>query len=464
MEPQDERALFDRTSQEADLHAALASAQAAQRLAENLVSVGRALTGTLDLAQVLDLVLEHLSKMVEYDRISVMLASGGEMEMVAARGFPARAQPSRIRISLLGEENDIYRQIYLSQRPLSIPDVSKRPDWQYVEGLPPARSWLGVPLIRTNVVIGQLSITRETLHPFEDSEVTLASAFASQAAIAVENARLYERVTRAYEQLERLDRTKSDFIEIASHELRTPLTILQTASQILINDSMIKGSPYHLEMVSGVHSGTARLHEIVESMLDMAKIDSRTLQLYPRPLSVPMLIQTVCNGFKTALAERHLELSLEDMRGLPDVTADLAGLRKVFYHLIGNAIKYTPDGGQITISGHALTGDQPGLPESGIEIIVSDTGIGIDPQLHEAIFEKFYQTGQVALHSTGKTKFKGGGPGLGLTIARGIVQAQGGRLWVESQGYDEGTCPGSQFHVVLLLNPVIQPQEQEPPT
>jgi GAF domain-containing protein len=160
MEPQDERVLFDRTPQEADLHAALASAREAQRLAENLVSVGRALTGTLDLAQVLDLVLEHLSKMVEYDRISVMLASGGEMEMVAARGFPADAQPSRIRISLLGEENDIYRQIYLSQQPLSIPDVSKRPDWQYVEGLPPARSWLGVPLIRTNVVIGQLSITR----------------------------------------------------------------------------------------------------------------------------------------------------------------------------------------------------------------------------------------------------------------------------------------------------------------
>ncbi len=96
MEPQDERVLFGRTPQEADLHAALASAQEAQRLAETLVSVGRALTGTLDLAQVLDLVLEHLSKIVDYDRISVMLASGDEMEIVAARGFPTHAQPSRI--------------------------------------------------------------------------------------------------------------------------------------------------------------------------------------------------------------------------------------------------------------------------------------------------------------------------------------------------------------------------------
>jgi signal transduction histidine kinase len=459
MEPQDERELFALTPQEAELHAALASAREAQRLAENLVSVGRALTGTLDLAQVLDLVLEHLSQMVEYDRIAVMLAVGDEMEMVAARGFPAGMQPSRIRISLLGEENDIYRQIYLSQRPLSIPDVSKRPDWQYVEGLPPARSWLGVPLIRSNVVIGQLSITRETLHPFKDSEVTLASTFASQAAIALENARLYDRITRAYEQLERLDRTKSDFIEVASHELRTPLTILQTAGQILVNDPVIRSNPYHLEMVTSVQTGTHRLHEIVESMLDMAKIDSRTLQLHPRPLPVPMLLQTVCNTFGKALAERRLELKLEDMHGLPEVTADLEGLRKVFYHLIGNAIKYTPDGGQITVSGHPLTEEEVALPGGGIEVIVSDTGIGIDPQLHEAIFDKFYQTGQVALHSTSKTKFKGGGPGLGLTIARGIVQAHGGRLWVESQGYDETTCPGSQFHVVLPLSPVIQPQE-----
>ena len=459
MEPQDERKPFDLTPQEAELHAALASAREAQRLAENLVSVGRALTGTLDLAQVLDLVLEHLSQMVEYDRIAVMLAVGDEMEMVAARGFPANMQPSRIRISLLGDENDIYRQIYLSQRPLSIPDVSKRPDWQYVEGLPPARSWLGVPLIRSNVVIGQLSITRETLHPFTDSEVTLASTFAGQAAIALENARLYDRITRAYEQLERLDRTKSDFIEVASHELRTPLTILQTASQILVNDPAIKSNPYHLEMVTSVQSGTHRLHEIVESMLDMAKIDSRTLQLHPRPLPVPMLLQTVCNSFRKVLAERRLELKLEDMRGLPEVTADLEGLRKVFYHLIGNAIKYTPDGGQITISGRPLTDDKAAPPEGGIEIIVSDTGIGIDPQMHEAIFEKFYQTGQVALHSTGKTKFKGGGPGLGLTIARGIVQAHGGRLWVESQGYDETTCPGSQFHVVLPLTPMVHPQK-----
>ena len=437
-------------AQRAELARTLSTAREAQRLAERLNDVGRALTGTLDLTEVLELVLAHLADMVPFDRGSVMLLHGNEVEMVAARGFPAEAQPLQIRVSLLGEDNDIFRQIHLSQEPLSIPDVSLRNDFQHVPGLPRACSWLGVPLARFDVVIGMLSLTRETPHPFDDDQVTLAMAFASQAAIALENARLYDGVSRAYDQLARLDRTKSDFIGIASHELRTPLTTLRGCSQILADDPTIKHSPYHLELVSGLQSSALRLHEIVESMLDMAKIDSRALQLDPQPLPMQALLQAVCSTFDKALVERHLTLQLEDMRPLPKLEADREALRKVFYHLIGNAIKYTPDGGTITISGKALP-DQADLSEGGIEIVVSDTGIGIDPRFHGMIFDKFYQTGQTALHSTGKTKFKGGGPGLGLAIVQGIVQAHGGRVWVASPGCDEQICPGSQFHVVLPL-------------
>jgi signal transduction histidine kinase len=158
----------------------------------------------------------------------------------------------------------------------------------------------------------------------------------------------------------------------------------------------------------------------------------------------------VCSAFSTTVAERKLTLRLEDMSHLPKIEADLEALRKVFYHLIANAVKYTPDGGSITISAKSLP-DQADLPSGGIEIIVSDTGIGIDARFHDLIFKKFYQTGQIALHSTGKTKFKGGGPGLGLAIVQGIVEAHGGRVWVESPGCDEQAYPGSQFHVVLPL-------------
>jgi signal transduction histidine kinase len=134
---------------------------------------------------------------------------------------------------------------------------------------------------------------------------------------------------------------------------------------------------------------------------------------------------------------------------LPVIQADPDLLYKVFYHLVMNAIKYTPDGGKIMISGHSLNDNSEG---PGIEVIVSDTGIGIDPQHHELVFEKFFQTGEVLMHSSGKTKFKGGGPGLGLAIAHGIIEVHHGKIWVESPGHDEEKNPGSSFHIRLPLS------------
>jgi len=448
---------FQQEFQRANLERSLASTEESRRLAEMLNLANRALTGTLDLTRVLERVLDYLHDIVLFDRGSVMLASGDQLEIVAARGFPPDAQPLKIHVSLVGDDNDLYRQIYLSQQALAIADVSRRADWQYVKGLPAARSWLGAPLIRAGVVIGMLSLARETLQPYTNDEMTLVMAFAGQAALALENARLYDQIVKDYTQLEQLDRTKSDFISVASHELRTPLTTLQGYSQMLMSDPVIKANPYHAEVVAGLYSGAVRLHEIVDSMLDVAKIDSRALRLHLKPLSVSSLVQRVCSELDKPLKERHHTLELGGLNGLPQVEADLDGLRKVFHHLIVNAIKYTPDGGTITITGRTLASGEEEL-EGGVEIVVCDTGIGIDPRYHEQVFDKFYQTGQVALHSSGMTKFKGGGPGLGLTIARGIVQAHGGKLWVSSPGYDEVNCPGSQFHIVL---PLRQPSRVE---
>jgi signal transduction histidine kinase len=219
---------------------------------------------------------------------------------------------------------------------------------------------------------------------------------------------------------------------------------------MLLNDASIKENTHRLELVTGIHTGAVRLQEIVTSMLDITKIDSRVLELYPEPVNIPSVIELLAQTFNEALAERKLTLTVADMSDLPSIMADPDALQKVFYHLIVNAIKYTPDGGKITVTGRCLNGS-PDIPFSGIEIIVSDTGIGIDPSAHELIFTKFYQTGQLALHSTGKTIFKGAGPGLGLAIARGIVEAHRGKIWVESPGHDEATFPGSQFHLLLPL-------------
>jgi signal transduction histidine kinase len=197
-------------------------------------------------------------------------------------------------------------------------------------------------------------------------------------------------------------------------------------------------------------------------MLDIAKIDSRALDLYPEPVLIPSLIELVCQDFAEAITERNLSLVVEDMTKLPAIEADPEALNKIFYHLIMNAIKYTPDRGTVTVSGYSRPEHESELAQESLEIVVRDTGIGIDPEFHELIFKKFYQTGELALHSSGKTKFKGAGPGLGLAIVQGIVEAHQGKVWVESPGYDEATCPGSQFHVLLPMRQNIPTDRPHP--
>jgi signal transduction histidine kinase len=136
------------------------------------------------------------------------------------------------------------------------------------------------------------------------------------------------------------------------------------------------------------------------------------------------------------------------MRVLPART-DL--LEKLFQHLMGNAIKYTPNNGKISVTAKPSTIRNTDFPDGGIEIIVSDTGVGVDPHARDIIFSKFYQPGELSKHSTSKTRFKGSGAGLGLALSKGIVEVHGGSIWVESKGYDEEKFPGSQFHVALPL-------------
>src|SRR6185503_1915385 len=166
------------------------------------------------------------------------------------------------------------------------------------------------------------------------------------------------------------------------------------------------------------------------SMLDVSRIDSNALFLKKTGLQIEQLVNKVHKGFAKAFEERKIEFGTEGLKELPLVPADPELLQKVFHHLVMNAIKFTPDGGTVTIIGKYRNGDAP----PHVEVAIHDTGIGIAPESHHLIFNKFYQTGEVLLHSSGKTKFKGGGPGLGLAIARGIINAHRGRIWLESTG------------------------------
>ncbi len=267
-----------------------------------------------------------------------------------------------------------------------------------------------------------------------------------------------EELAKANRELEKLDRTKSDFISIAAHELKTPLTLIQGYSNILLKEKGTLTSQEQVKAITtGIAKGTERLKAIIESMIDVSMIDGNVLKLAIEPVYIHSVVSLAAGELSAGARERKQTIDVEDFSHLPMMQGDPQRLYQVFINLIGNGIKYTPDGGKITISGQLYSGAESDCPDY-IEIIVTDTGIGIDQEEQERIFQKFYRTGDVLLHSTGKIKFKGAGPGLGLSIAKGIVEAHGGRIWVESEGHDEEQCPGSSFHVLLPAQVTPRPK------
>lgn len=435
-----------------------------RKVAEQLVQAGRNLVGQVKPREVPERILELLEAVVPYERGSLMMREGDSLKIAAHRGFPPDERVEQLRVVL--REGDVFQRATQSARLVIVDDVTQTPGWQQVDWLPLNLSWMGVPLFLQDRTMGMISLTRREAQAFSEDDAVLASTFALQAAVALENAALYEEITnfnqhleqmvqqrteelkRAYQTLEKLDQNKSDFIDVAAHELRTPLTIMKGYLGMMSADPGLKGNAYLLSALDGLLKGTDRLHEIVNSMLDVARIDSQVLDLRAEPTAIGPILKRVWRDFEADLQQRSLTFELVGLEMLPLVNADATLLLKVFQNLVGNAMKYTPDGGKITLS--ALTLRDEALGDC-IEIRVQDTGIGIAPEHQELVFEKFYRTEPAALHSSGKTKFKGGGPGLGLAIVRGIVLAHGGRIWVESPRRDEADCPGSCFHVLLPI-------------
>jgi signal transduction histidine kinase len=247
---------------------------------------------------------------------------------------------------------------------------------------------------------------------------------------------------KVQKRMERVDKSKSAFISVAAHELKTPITLIEGYASMM-EDLLQQGTATSLgSLLTGMNTGIDRLRSIVDDMIDVSMIDNELLQLNFQPAQIAQMVTTLCLEVEATTRNRKLTMDIRDFEGNKQwIYLDGARMMQALRNVLSNAIKYTPDGGTITIDGRTLSGF--------IEVIIHDTGIGISAEDQAVIFEKFGQLGNVGLHSSGKTKFKGGGPGLGLPIARGILEAHGGSIWVESPGHDERTTPGSTFHILI---------------
>ncbi len=270
---------------------------------------------------------------------------------------------------------------------------------------------------------------------------------------------------RTASEMERLNQMKNSFLGLASHELKTPLTIIMGYVELLLSEREPPLDEDTLKLVRHISKASERLSEIVRDIVDVSMIDGRTIDLVSRYVDVNILVTRAVSNFEQFIHHREQMLSLNLANDLPLVKCDFERIVQSIGNVLNNAIKFTPDKGRIIIETKLVL--RPRQPEKFasagtdgtctlsneqvpyVEIAIHDSGIGIAELEQEAIFEKFYEIGDVEEHSTGKVAFKSRGAGLGLSIVKGIIDLHGGAVWVESPGYDPDVMPGSTFYLLL---------------
>jgi len=304
--------------------------------------------------------------------------------------------------------------------------------------LPDTRSEMAVPLIAGDTLIGVMDVQSERVGRFSDEDVAIHSTLAAQIAVSVQNARLYAEQVDVADQLREVDRLKTEFLASMSHELRTPLNSIIGYAEVLLDgiDGSLTGEME--EDVAAIHESGRHLLNLVNDILDLAKIEAGQMDLALERVRLHDLVEEVAATSHVLLKGKPVELIVDVPEDLPDVQADLLRLRQIVSILLANAAKFT-DEGTITLRADIYERDPRWLLVS-----CSDTGIGIAPEKLQVIFDRFRQVDQ-------SYSRRAGGTGLGLSITRQLVQMHGGVLWVES-----APGAGSTFYFTI---PIAAPEE-----
>lgn len=255
----------------------------------------------------------------------------------------------------------------------------------------------------------------------------------------------------ANRELLQMDKIKDTFIELTAHELRTPLTLVYGYSRLLEENPtfrMMTGSDSDLKtLVEGMTEAIERMQGTVEEIVTVSRIMTSQIDLNIGPVNLGQMVQRGLRMLAQGLQQRDVKINF-DVSQWPTIRGDSELLYLAIYNLLSNAVKFTPDGGEVSLTARRDT--------DRVRFSVRDSGLGIDKSEQKRIFERFHTTNDVRLHSTSKTAFGGGGLGLGLSICKGIFEAHGGQIWVESSGRDPQRMPGSEFIVSLPIIPPIK--------
>lgn len=419
------------------------------------------LSSVTDLWQVAQQVVDVIASEAEFKRVSVFIINGQEGlariaassgESVARAEFLIKKQFPSLMISLQNEANILvkaaktahfqYTNGYLD---ILVPDFTPQEAVTIQQTLN-AKSIYVFPLIIREEVIGVLSISLgEISTDVSEYELDLMERLAGIIGIAIDNSLLYRSIQEANEKLKQLDKLKDEFVSLASHELRTPMTVIKSYIWMLLEGKVGELSEKQKSYLERTYASTDRLINMVNDMLNISRIESGRLTIEPKALSMSSLIQEVVGEMQARAGEQQLSLVFASPQGeIPDVFADPDKIKQVLINLIGNSLKFTPQGGSITL----ICEQKDGY----VTTHVKDTGKGIKSEDMDKLFRKFNMLGSNYL-----TKQTGQGTGLGLYLSKSLVELHKGRIWVTSEGEGKGTT----FSFSLPIMQAMQPQQVE---
>lgn len=384
-----------------------------------LVDMAKQVTGNLKLQSVLQTTVQILQGLLNARASTItMLTDDGEGLVVkAAVGINPEFMSAKMRLS-----ESISGVVVQNAELVYIRDSYSDPDFLFFDER--VRSLLVVPLIVRDQPVGTLTIDSDRPFAFTDSDTQLMTIAAAQVSVAIANARLFEELeeraaelAEAYEELKESDRLKDELVQNVSHELRTPLTFVKGYVDLLMDGDKGLLTPEQQEYLQIVSDKTDEITRIIEDIITLQRIDSGNLQL--EPMSMADLLQTAVTNHRLVADKKGLSIVcsiLPEQKG--HVRIDKGRMNQVLDNLIGNAFKFSPDGGTIRLS----------MIEKENEVLVSvvDEGIGMPAEKHQRIFERFYQI-------DGSSRRRFGGTGIGLAIVKRIIDAHEGKIWVESE-------------------------------